>query len=84
MSRPKNEHQDQYASHGGVHFTQNVPTETINHFVRELPSSQRESLFEVLGELEAAGMITIQNDGRFTDGSGKVGGTEGCYEEPRT
>lgn len=80
MTRKKDAHQDFYANHGGVHFTQNVPAEKINDFVRQLPSAKRDNLFEVLGELEQAGMITLYNDGQLTDGSGQVGGTAGCYE----
>jgi hypothetical protein len=81
MSRKKDVHQDFYANHGGVHFTQNVPAAQINNFVRELPGEKRDSLFEVLGELEQAGLITLHNDGQFADGSGHIGGTEGCYED---
>ncbi|MBL0385324.1 hypothetical protein JJB07_01580 [Tumebacillus sp. ITR2] len=81
MTRKKDVHQDFYANHGGVHFTQNVPADQINNFVRELPSDKRDNLFEVLGELETAGMIKITNDGRFADGSGKLSGTAGCYED---
>ncbi|PWK16379.1 hypothetical protein [Tumebacillus permanentifrigoris] len=81
MSRRKDQHQDFYANHGGVHFTQNVPAEQINNFVRELSSEKRDNLFEVLDELEQAGMITLYNDGQLADGSGHIGGTAGCYEE---
>lgn len=50
------ERQEHFARHGGVHFSNRVPPEEINRFVRELPPEKRESLFEVLKELEQAGM----------------------------
>jgi hypothetical protein len=62
----------------GVHFSNRVPPEEINRFVRELPPEKRESLFEVLKELEQAGMIVIHNDGIWADGEGKVGGSREC------
>jgi hypothetical protein len=72
--------QDHYARHGGVHFTQNRSAEEINNYIREMPGDKRESLFEVLDELNKAGMITIQNDGVFADPYGNLHGTEGCYD----
>ena len=75
--------QDRYARHGGVHFVQKAPAEQINNYVRELPEERRESFFELLDELQSAGMIEIKNDGVFADPSGKLHGTEGCYEDER-
>lgn len=72
------ESQEHFAAHGGIHFENQVPAEEINRFVRRLPEEKRESLFEVLWELDNAGMITVYNDGIFTDGSGEIGGSDEC------
>jgi hypothetical protein len=72
------ERQEHFARHGGVHFSNQVPPEEINRFVRELPPEKRESLFEVLKELEQAGMIVIHNDGVWADGEGETGGSQEC------
>jgi hypothetical protein len=72
--------QEKYAAHGGVHFQQIRSNEEINQFVRSLPSEKRDSLFEVLDELDKAGMIRLVNDGVFADGTGRLHGTEGCLE----
>ncbi|MBA4494069.1 hypothetical protein ACFO25_11040 [Paenactinomyces guangxiensis] len=69
---------DHYARHGGVHFTLNVPEEEMNRYVRELPEQKRESMFQVMKELENAGLITVFNDGEFADGEGKIGGSSEC------
>lgn len=70
-----------YARHGGVHFKQNVSEQEINRYVKSLPEEKRESMFQVMKELEAAGMITIFNDGVLADGEGKIGGSEGCFDD---
>ncbi|MBA4602900.1 hypothetical protein [Thermoactinomyces mirandus] len=67
-----------FAQHGGVHYQTNVPREQINLYVRSLPEERRQSLYQVMKELESAGMITIFNDGVFTDGEGKMGGSDEC------
>ncbi|MGA8941955.1 MAG: hypothetical protein WB502_04465 [Thermoactinomyces sp.] len=69
---------DHFARHGGVHYQTNVPKEQINLYVRSLPESKRQSMFQVMKELESAGMITIFNDGLLTDGEGKIGGSNDC------
>ncbi|WP_019121031.1 hypothetical protein [Brevibacillus massiliensis] len=70
------EDNDHFARHGGVHFKSNVSPEEINLFIRRLPAGKRESLFEVLDELDRAGLIQIVNDHVFTDGNGVIGGGE--------
>ncbi|MDA8233493.1 MAG: hypothetical protein M0Z31_01550 [Clostridia bacterium] len=50
---------EKFIKYGGVHFTNNVPPEEINNFVRQLPAEKRDSLFEVVKELEDAGLITL-------------------------
>jgi hypothetical protein len=80
MTRRRDQHEDRYARHGGVHFLPNASAEQINDYIRNLPDDKRDSLFEVLDELNQAGLITIQNDGVFADPSGKLHGTEGCYD----
>lgn len=60
-----------YAKYGGVHFTQKAPTQDINEFVRALPSEKRDSLFEVLSELNAAGLIQIENNHEIVDPYGE-------------
>lgn len=66
-----NEH---FVKHGGVHFRTNVSPTEINNFIRKLPAGRRDSLFEVLEQLENAGLITVCNDQLFADGNGIVGG----------
>ncbi|MGD8190397.1 hypothetical protein ACQCN2_10475 [Brevibacillus ginsengisoli] len=67
---------DHFARHGGIHFRNNVTSEEINNYVRKLPAGKRDSLFEVLDNLDKAGLITVLNDHVFTDGNGIVGGGE--------
>lgn len=73
--------QDHYARHGGVHFVQHASNQEVNEYISRMPNAERDSLFEVLDQLDKAGLISIVNDGQFADGNGKLGGTEGCYEE---
>ncbi|MFS8578747.1 MAG: hypothetical protein LOD88_01815 [Novibacillus thermophilus] len=69
---------EHFARHGGVHFRSNCPPEEINAFVHSLPSHKRDSLFEVLSELNEAGLITLYNDEVWADGSGNIGGSDDC------
>ena len=66
-----NEH---FARHGGVHFRTNASPQEINNFIRKLPAGKRDSLFEVLDQLDQAGLITVVNDHLFSDGNGVIGG----------
>jgi len=68
-----NEH---FAKHGGVHFRTHASPQEINRFIRRLPAGKRESLFEVLDQLDQAGLISIVNDHLFADGHGVIGGGE--------
>lgn len=52
----------EYAKFGGVKFRNNVSAEEINKFVRELPASERESLFQVIRRLEIEGLITVDDE----------------------
>ncbi|WAH39323.1 hypothetical protein NZD86_22520 [Alicyclobacillus dauci] len=61
-----------YARYGGVHFTQQAPAQDINEFVRSLPNDKRDSLFEVLQELDTAGLIRIENDQHWHDPYGEA------------
>lgn len=72
--REQEQSQDHFVKHGGVHFRTHVEPAEINNFIRKLPAGKRESLFEVLEQLDQAGMISIVNDHVFTDGDGIVGG----------
>jgi len=69
---------EHYARHGGVHFIAHVPENQINRYIGELPEEKRESLYEVMKELENKGWISIVNDGVFADGEGKIGGSADC------
>lgn len=55
-----------YLKYGGVRFSNNVPPQEINEFVRQLPASERESLFEVVHRLEQEGLITIHHGDQTT------------------
>lgn len=61
-----------HSKYGGVHFTQLRPVQDINDFVRSLPDDKRDSIFEVMQELDKAGYIHIENDGDWTDPSGEI------------
>lgn len=69
---------DYFAKHGGVHFENIAHPSEINEFVNKLPAGKRESMFEVLHELNNAGLIRILNDGVWADGEGEVGGSDSC------
>lgn len=51
----------QYIKYGGASFTNNVPPEDINNFVRMLPGDKRDNLFEVIKELNSHGLITVDD-----------------------
>lgn len=51
---------------GGVSFKNNVSPEEINEFVRNLPESERDSLFEVVNKLRDAGLITLYDGDNIT------------------
>ncbi|MFP3388912.1 hypothetical protein [Brevibacillus sp. SIMBA_040] len=65
-----------FAKYGGVHFRSHVTPVEINNFIRKLPAGKRESLFEVLEQLDKAGLISVVNDHVFADGDGVIGGGE--------
>lgn len=65
---------DHFVKHGGVHFRTHVSPQEINNFIRKLPAGKRESLFEVLDQLDQAGLISVINDHVFTDGDGVIAG----------
>mgnify|MGYP000356459582 FL=1 len=48
-----------HLKYGGVSFVNNVSPEEINRFVRDLPSEDKDSLFEVVNKLKEAGLITV-------------------------
>lgn len=55
-----------YLKYGGVRFENNVSPEEINEFVRNLPSSQKDSLFEVVSLLHKKGLITLYDGDSIT------------------
>lgn len=65
---------DHFVKHGGVHFRTNVSPQEINNFIRKLPAGKRDSLFEVLEQLDQSGLISVINDHVFTDGDGVIAG----------
>ncbi|QQE78881.1 hypothetical protein [Alicyclobacillus sp. SO9] len=67
-----NTQRSMYAKYGGVHFVNLVPQRDINEFVRALPEQKRDSIFEVMTELDKEGLIKIQNDGQWTDPEGEI------------
>lgn len=46
-----------HLKYGGVSFVNNVSPEEINRFVQDLPSEDKDSLFEVVNKLKEAGLI---------------------------
>lgn len=61
-----------HSKYGGVHFTQLTSVREINDFVRSLPEDKRDSIFEVMQELDRSGLIRIENDSHFVDPDGEV------------
>ena len=59
-----------YVQWGGVSFTNNAAPEEINEYVRQLPADKKDSLFEVVKELEKAGLITLDDSHLSTIQSG--------------
>lgn len=57
---------NRHIKYGGASFTNNVPAEDINNFVKMLPAEKRDSLFEVIKELEAHGLITVDDSDMST------------------
>lgn len=53
---PKN-----FVKYGGMKFMNNVPIEEINNFVSKLSPEKKDSLFEVVKELDSAGLITLDD-----------------------
>ncbi|HHY09779.1 MAG TPA: hypothetical protein GX528_04345 [Firmicutes bacterium] len=49
----------QYLKYGGARFENNATPEEINEFVRNLPKSQRDSLFTVVNLLAEEGLISL-------------------------
>lgn len=47
---------------GGVKILNLVPPVKINRFVRSLPDTKRDSLFEIASELRQAGLIKVLNE----------------------
>jgi hypothetical protein len=79
MAVQRTENNEHYARLGGVHFRNNVSPEEINLYVRDkIPADKKETFFEVVSELEHAGLITIVNDHVFVDGEGQIGGSNDC------
>lgn len=52
---------ESFVKYGGMKFVNNVPPAEINRFVRALPAGKRDSLFEVVRELDRAGLITLDD-----------------------
>lgn len=53
---------EKFVKYGGVKFHNNVEPKEINEFVRALPSDKKDSLYEVIKELENAGLITLEHE----------------------
>lgn len=60
-----------HAKYGGVHFLQLQPVPAINEFVRALPEDKRDSIFEVMRELDRNGYIQLENDEAWVDPGGE-------------
>jgi len=61
-----------HSRYGGVHFRQLAPVRDINDFVRKLPESKRDSIFEVMQELHTGGLIQIENDHDWLNPEGEI------------
>jgi hypothetical protein len=61
-----------HAKYGGVHFVQLRHAREINEFVRQLPEDKKDSLFEVIQELDHHGYIRVVNDGDWMDPDGEI------------
>lgn len=52
---------EQHVKFGGVKFENNVSPAEINDFVKNLPDTERKSLFQVIKKLDQAGLITLDD-----------------------
>ncbi|ADG82812.1 hypothetical protein [Thermincola potens] len=53
---------EKFVKYGGVKFTNTVEPKEINNFVRNLPAEKKDSLFEVIQELDKAGLISLEHE----------------------
>ncbi|MFZ7103569.1 MAG: hypothetical protein ACOWWO_13075 [Peptococcaceae bacterium] len=52
---------DKYIKFGGMKFAQNTSTQEINEFVDALPENKRQSMHQVVEELDDADLINLLN-----------------------
>ncbi|MGI6226796.1 MAG: hypothetical protein ACOYJ1_11140 [Peptococcales bacterium] len=53
---------EKYIKYGGMKFEQNVKTQEINRFVDDLPEEKRQSMHQVVHELDKAKLIDLKNE----------------------
>lgn len=53
---------DKYIKYGGMKFKQKAPTQEINRFVYNLPEEKRNSMYQVVNELDDADLIDLENE----------------------
>ncbi|MBD1372015.1 hypothetical protein IC620_06530 [Hazenella sp. IB182357] len=78
MNQSNKNQMEHFAKHGGTKFKTNVSADEINQYVNDLPPEKKDSMYEVMKQLESELMITIINDGILSDGEGEIGGSQSC------
>lgn len=53
---------DKYIKYGGMKFEQKAKTREINRFVNQLPEEKRQSMHQVVNELDEANLIELKNE----------------------
>ncbi len=53
---------EKFVKYGGVKFENLVSPGEINAFVKELPNDKKDNLYEVIKELDNAGLITLYHE----------------------
>jgi hypothetical protein len=53
---------DKYIKYGGMKFEQKAPAREINRFVNKLPEEKRQSMHQVVTELDDANLIDLKNE----------------------
>ncbi|MFZ5942920.1 MAG: hypothetical protein ACOYVD_02335 [Bacillota bacterium] len=53
---------EKHIKFGGMKFEQNADNKEINKFVRDLPKEKKQSMYQVVNELDDANLIDMKNE----------------------
>jgi len=54
--------EDKFVKYGGMKFKQKAGAKEINQFVRKMPKEKKNSIHQVVNELEDADLIDLKNE----------------------